>query len=143
MKFWLELAESVIQTLGMWHGKVLRFNLSGLRYKGLWIKPTWVGSEISELLIAGDDPSKGLELDVYQTTRLSKLGYVEEGETEKTWRLELSRDERGISNITSVIVHTMRFGYLLEPTDLNTLTPIVDIDKKSPEYLNRKAKRKK
>jgi hypothetical protein len=93
--------------------------------------------------MAGDSPSKGIELNVYQTTRLAQLGFIEEGDRDKTWRIALELHEQGVSNVTSILVHVLRFGYLFEPTDVNSFTPTLDMNLDMPEYQHLRPKKKK
>ena len=141
--FWLGIAASILNTFAVWHGKVLKFSIGSPRYRGLWIKPTWTGSRVTELLMAGDSPSKGIELNVYQTTRLAQLGFIEEGDRDKTWRIALEPHEQGVSNVTSILVHVLRFGYLFEATDVNSFTPTLDMNLDMPEYQHLRPKKKK
>ena len=133
-QYWKDMGHIFLETMALWQGKILKFSISGNRYKGLWLKPEWDGSRLAGLSIAGDTPSKKLELDIYQRSRLSKIGFQEEGRTNKTWSIRLSEPEGSIENSSSLMLHLVRFGYLLEPSDLNRVTPTLDIDLDDPEY---------
>lgn len=132
--YWEELGQSILETMAMWQGKVLKFNASANRYKGIWVKPVWEGNKVAGLIIAGDTPTKKLELDVYQLHRLRRMGFVEEGKTNKTWSLELTKQEQGLVNASSIILSVLKQGYLLESTDLYAFNPTLDIDLEDPEY---------
>jgi len=132
--YWKEIGQGILETMALWQGKVLKFSISGNRYKGLWVRPEWNGSRVAAFSIAGDTPSKKLELDVYQRSRLTKLGFQEEGKTNKTWNIQLTDPEGSIENSSSVLLHLLRYGYLLEPSDLNQITPTLDINLDDPEY---------
>ena len=54
--------------------------------------------------------------------------------TNKTWSIHLTEAEGSIENSSAVLLHILRFGYLLEPSDLNGITPTLDIDLDDPEY---------
>lgn len=133
-EYWRQIGHNFLETFVLWQEKVMKFSLGGNRYKGIWIKPHWESTRVIGLAIAGDTPSKGLELDVYQLSRLRKLGFVEGGQSNKTWSIQLNPEEGTIENVSALILHLIRHGYLLEPTDLNTITPTLDIDLDDPEY---------
>ena len=134
MGYWEELGQSILETMAMWQGKVLKFNASANRFKGIWVKPVWEGTKVTGFVIAGDTPTKKLELDVYQLHRLRRMGFVEEGKTNKTWSLELSKPEQGSVNASSIILSVLKQGYLLESTDLYAFNPTLDVDFSDPEY---------
>jgi hypothetical protein len=133
-QYWMEIGHMIIEEMAVWKDKILKFTFGGNRYKGLWLKPEWDGSRIVGISIAGDTPSKKLELDIYQRYRLTQFGFVEVGKSNKTWSIELSELEGSIPNASAVIIHILRFGYLLEPSDLNSITPTLDVDFSDPEY---------
>ena len=137
--FWVDLGHSILETMAVWQGKVLKFSLGGNRYKGLWIKPHWLGTRVSGFSLAGDTPSKNLELDIYQLSRLRKMGFIEEGRTNRIWEIALTAEEGTITNSSGIILHILKYGYLLEPTDLSTVTPTLDIDLDDPEYRDLKS----
>ncbi|MFM1783860.1 MAG: hypothetical protein RLZZ579_137 [Actinomycetota bacterium] len=138
--YWEELGQSILETMAMWQGKVLKFNASANRFKGIWVKPMWQGTKVTGFVIAGDTPTKKLELDVYQLHRLRRMGFVEEGKTNKTWSIELSKPEQGIVNASSIILSVLKQGYLLESTDLYAFNPTLDINVDDPEYRHLKGK---
>jgi hypothetical protein len=131
---WMHLGHMILEEMAVWKDKIMKFTFGGNRYKGLWLKPEWDGSRIVGISIAGDTPSKKLELDIYQRFRLTQFGFVEGGRSNKTWSIELSEPEGNIPNASSVIIHILRFGYLLEPSDLNSITPTLDVDFSDPGY---------
>ena len=135
-EYWMEMGHMIIQEMAVWQDKVMKFTFGGNRYRGLWLKPLWNGNRVIGISLAGDTPSKDLELDVYQLSRLKQLGFQEEGKTNKTWSIQLSEPEGNIPNASSIIIHILRFGYLLEPSDLNSITPTLDVDFSDPEYQN-------
>jgi len=140
--FWIQAGERILEIMLTWHGKVLKFSIGTEKHKGLWVKPIWDGSTVAGLELAGDTPSKGLELDVYQTRRLSQLGFTEEGKTNKTWSLSFEPHEKGIANSSSVITYILRHGYLLDIQEVTSLTPTLDVDFKAPEYQHLKSKKR-
>jgi len=133
-EYWMGIGHMILETMATWQGKVLKFSVGGNRYKGMWIKPHWDGLKVSAISLAGSTPSKKLELDVYQVSRLKKLGFIETGNTNKVWTLELQPEEGDIPNSSAIILHIVRFGYLLEPSDLYSITPTLDVDFSDPEY---------
>lgn len=138
--YWEELGQTILETMAMWQGKVLKFNASANRFKGVWVKPAWDGTKVTGLVVAGDTPTKKLELDVYQLHRLRRMGFVEDGKTNKTWSIELSEPEQGIVNASSIILSVLKQGYLLESTDLYAFNPTLDINVDDPEYRHLKGK---
>ena len=135
-QYWMDIGNMVIGEMAVWKDKVMKFTFGGNRYKGLWLKPEWNENRVCGIALAGDTPSMNLELDVYQRYRLTQLGFHEEGKTNKTWSIRLSEPEGNIPNASAVIIHILRFGYLLEPSDLNSITPTLDVDFSDPEYQN-------
>jgi hypothetical protein len=135
-QYWMDIGHMVIEEMAAWKAKIMKFTFGGNRYKGLWLKPQWDGNRVVGISLAGDTPSKNLELDVYQLFRLKQLGFQEEGKTNKTWFIQLSEPEGTIPNASAIIIHILRFGYLLEPSDLNSITPTLDVDFSDPEYRN-------
>jgi hypothetical protein len=135
-QYWMEMGHMIIQEMAAWQHKIMKFTFGGNRYKGLWLKPLWNGNRVIGISLAGDTPSKNLELDVYQLSRLTQLGFQEEGKTNKTWSIQLSELEGTIPNASAIIIHILRFGYLLEPSDLNSITPTLDVDFSDPEFQN-------
>jgi hypothetical protein len=135
-EYWMDIGHMVLEEMAVWKNKILKFSFGGNRYKGLWLKPIWNENSVSGITLAGDTPSKNLELDAYQLSRLMQLGFQEEGKTKKTWSIQLSEHEGGIPNASAIIIHILRFGYLLEPSDLNSITPTLDVDFSDPEYRN-------
>lgn len=133
-QYWREIGHMIIEEMAIWQEKVLKFTFGGMRYKGLWLKPHWTGSRVTAMSIAGDTPSKKLELDVYQITRLSQMGFVESGRTNKIWEIQLTEQESDIPNASAIIIHVLRYGYLLDPSDLNSITPTLDIDTSDAEW---------
>jgi len=133
-QYWMWVGHMILETMVMWQGKLLKLSLSSQRYKGLWIKPHWDGRTVIGFSIAGDTPSKKLELDVYQLSRLKQLGFTETGKTNKVWTIDLLPIEGNIHNSSAIVVHLVRHGYLLEPSDLNSITPTLDIDFSDPKY---------
>lgn len=131
---WKDRGHLFLETMAMWQGLVLKFSIGGNRYKGIWIKPTWKGRQVTALTFAGDTPSKGLELDLYQISRLRKLGLIESGATNKEWHLDLQNHEQDPGNAAAVIVHVLRQGYLLDPSDIYSVTPTLDVDFSDPEW---------
>ena len=138
--FWTTAAETILETMATWHGKVLKFTIGSEKHKGLWVKPIWEGSKVQGLQLAGDTPSKGLELDIYQTRRLSQFGFVEEGRTNKIWSLSFQEHEMGVANATAVITYVLRHGYLLDVNEVTSLTPTLDVDFSDPEYQHLRSK---
>lgn len=135
-QYWMEIGHMVLEEMAVWKDKIMKFTFGGNRYKGLWLKPEWNGHNVVGISLAGDTPSKNLELDVYQRLRLTHMGFQEEGKTNKTWSIPLSEPEGTIPNASAIIIHILRFGYLLEPSDLNSITPTLDVDFSDPEYRN-------
>jgi hypothetical protein len=135
-QYWMDIGHMVIGEMAVWKDKVMKFTFGGNRYKGLWLKPEWNENLVCGITLAGDTPSKMLELDVYQQFRLAQMGFEEEGKTNKTWSIQLSELEGTIPNSSAIIIHILRFGYLLEPSDLNSITPTLDVDFSDPEYRN-------
>lgn len=127
-QYWMEIGHMVLETMATWGDKVLKFSFGGNRYKGLWLKPHWESSRVAGFTMAGDTPSKNLELDVYQIHRLKSLGLAEEGQKNKSWSIHLTEPEGTITNASAAIIHILRFGYLLEPGDMYSFTPTLDID---------------
>lgn len=138
--FWATAAESILDSMASWHGKVLKFSIGSQKHKGLWVKPIWQSSRVQGLQIAGDTPSKNLELDIYQTRRLSQLGFVEDGRTNKVWSLSFQEHEMGVANASAVIAYTMRHGYLLDIQEVTSLSPTLDVDFSDPEYRHLRSK---
>lgn len=136
-----ETNEKILQVMAVWHGKVLKLGFGTQKTKGLWIKPIWEESKVVGLQLAGDTPSKGLELDIYQTRRLSQLGFTEEGRTNKVWSITFQEHETGIANASSVISYVLRHGYLLDVADITSFTPTLDIDTADPEYQHLRSKK--
>lgn len=132
--YWMRVGHMILEVMAMWPGKVLKFSLGGTRYKGIWIKPQWNGPVVTGISLAGDTPSKKLELDVYQVSRLKKLGFTETGRTNKLWSLNLEPNEGDVLNSSAIVLHIIRYGYLLEPSDLSSITPTLDVDFSDPEY---------
>jgi hypothetical protein len=133
-QYWMEIGHMVLETMVTWSNKVLKFTFGGNRYKGLWIQPRWDSRLVTGFTIAGTTPSKNLNLDIYQLHRLRALGFQEEGQKNKTWSIELTEPERGVPNASAAVIHILRFGYLLEPGDMYSFTPSLDIDSSDPEY---------
>ena len=131
---WKDRGHLILETMAVWQGLVLKFSIGGNRYKGIWIRPTWDGRRVSALAFAGDTPSKGLELDVYQISRMRKLGLVEQGSKNKEWILELLPKEQSPDNAAAIITHVLRQGYLMDPSDIYSITPTLDIDSTAPEW---------
>jgi hypothetical protein len=138
--FWTSAGETILETMAGWHGKVLKFTIGSEKHKGLWVKPIWEGSKVKGLQLAGDTPSKGLELDIYQTRRLSQFGFVEEGRSNKIWSLSFQEHEMGVANATAVITYVLRHGYLLDVNEVTSLTPTLDVDFSDPEYQHLRSK---
>jgi hypothetical protein len=132
--YWMSMGHMILEVMATWQDKVLKFSLGGNRYKGIWIKPHWNGPVVASISLAGDTPSKKLELDVYQVSRLRKLGFTETGSTNKFWQLDLEPDEGDVLNSSAIVLYTIRHGYLLEPSDLYSITPTIDADFSDPEY---------
>jgi hypothetical protein len=133
---WKDRGHLFLETMVMWQGLVLKFSIGGNRYKGIWIKPTWDGRRVISLSFAGDSPSKGLELDIYQISRMKKLGLVEQGAKNKEWRIDLLPSEQAPDNAAGVMLHVLRQGYLMDPSDVYSVTPTLDIDSTAPEWRN-------
>jgi len=131
---WKDRGHLFLETMAMWQGLVLKFSIGGNRYKGIWIRPTWDGGRVTALTFAGDTPSKGLELDVYQISRMRKLGLIEQGSKNKEWTIELLPIEQTPDNAAAVILHVLRQGYLMDPSDVYSVTPTLDIDSTAPEW---------
>lgn len=141
--FQKETNVKILEVMATWHGKVLKLGFGTQKAKGLWIKPIWEGSIVRGLQLAGDTPSKGLELDIYQTRRLAQLGFQEEGATNKVWSMTFQEHETGIANASAVISYVLRHGYLLDVADITSFTPTLDIDTADPEYQHLRPKRKR
>ena len=131
---WKDRGHLFLETMAMWQGLVLKFSIGGNRYKGIWVRPAWNGRQVSSLTFAGDTPSKGLELDVYQISRMRKLGLIEQGAKNKEWTVNLLLHEQTPDNAAAVILHVLRQGYLLDPSDIYSVTPTLDIDSTAPEW---------
>jgi hypothetical protein len=131
---WKDRGHLFLETMAMWQGLVLKFSIGGNRYKGIWIRPTWDGGRVTALTFAGDTPSKGLELDVYQISRMRKLGLIEQGSNNKEWTIEFRPIEQTPDNAAAVILHVLRQGYLMDPSDVYSVTPTLDIDSTAPEW---------
>jgi hypothetical protein len=141
--FQKEMNDNILEVMATWHGKVLKLGFGTQKAKGLWIKPIWEGSIVRGLQLAGDTPSKGIELDIYQTRRLAQLGFQEEGATNKIWSITFQDHETGIANASAVISYVLRHGYLLDVADITSFTPTLDIDTADPEYQHLRPKRKR
>lgn len=133
---WKDRGHLFLETMAMWQGLVLKFSIGGNRYKGIWIRPDWDGRQVSSIAFSGDTPSKGMELDIYQISRLRKLGLVEQGLKNREWVVNLLPHEQGPDNAAAIILHVLRQGYLLDPSDIYSVTPTLDIDSTAPEWRN-------
>lgn len=141
-EYWDELSWDILETMVLWAGKVLKFNASANRFKGIWIRPQWEGERMTGLELAGDTPSKGFELNPYQRWRLKSMGFAEDGLTNKTWKIQFQDHETGLLNASAVIFHVLKQGYLLESSDLYAFNPTLDIDLDEPEYQHLKRPKK-
>ena len=126
--FWLDLEQSMLQSMNELGPKLLRFTFPGPHFKGIAISPIWSDKEIVGIEAAGDTPSKKLQLSVHQTYRLQSMGFLREGANEQIWRIDLSPDEREPSNVARVITHLMEFGYMMRANKISDITTIVDVE---------------
>lgn len=125
--FWLDLEQSMLQTMNELGPKLLRFTFPGPLFKGIAISPVWSDKEIVGIEAAGDTPSKKLQLSVHQIYRLQKMGFHCEGSNEQIWKIDLLPEEREPSNVARVITHLMEFGYMMRANQITDISPIVDV----------------
>lgn len=126
--FWLDLEQTMMQTMNELGSKLLRFTFPGPLFKGIAITPVWINEEIVGLVAAGDTPSKKLQLTVHQTYRIQQMGFQREGTTDQLWKIDLLPEERVPNNVARVITHLMEFGYMMRANKITDITPIVDVD---------------
>jgi hypothetical protein len=93
---------------------------------GVFIWIGWSQDTVQRLTFAGNTPSLGLELDIYQTHRLGEMGLTESGSTDKVWTLELSNAERNPANMARVICHVLEFGYFIKHHKIFSMNVTVD-----------------
>lgn len=126
--FWLDLEQTMLETLNQVGSKLLRFTFPGPHFKGIAISPTWANDEIVGLEAAGDTPSKKLQLSVHQTHRLKQMGFHCVGTSDQLWRIAFLPEERVPNNVARVITHLMEYGYMMRANRITDITPIVDVD---------------
>lgn len=126
--FWLDIEDQAEKALADYQEKVLRFSVSSYFYKGIQITPHWSEGRITLLEVSGTNASNKLQLNIYQTHRLTQMGFVVGGDRVQTWKLTLQPAESDFANIARVISHVLEFGYMIRPARFSGFTITMDID---------------
>lgn len=126
--YWLDLEQNMLQDLNQLGPKLLRYTFPGPHFKGISISPIWEKDEVVGLEVAGDTPSKKLQLSVHQTHRIKQMGFHREGTTDQLWEIAFQPEERVPNNVARVITHLMEYGYMMRANRITDVSTIVDVD---------------
>lgn len=122
---WFELEFDLFEVLAKGY-PLLKVNLSVHGVPELWIKLEWSDSTLVSIDVSGDLPRRDYSLTIYQKARLTAMGLVEQGTTNKVWGFNPSKAETTKENIPRIISHILQFGLLVETNRIYSITPILD-----------------
>jgi hypothetical protein len=125
--FWIGLEDDMFQMLHEWGEKLLRFSLSSRTYKGYKIVFNWQNGVITGLTFPGSSSATKPPMSVYQVHRLRGMGLQGQGYNPKEWSIDLPGTEASFENVMRVISHVLEFGYMIDVSRVDAITPILDV----------------
>lgn len=126
--FWVGLEADMSQMLHEWGKKLLRFSLSSRTYKGHKIVFHWQDEQIAGLNFPGSSSTTKPAMNIYQVYRLREMGLEGHGYNPKEWSISLSGPEASFENVMRIITHVLEFGYMIDVSRVDAITPILDVD---------------
>jgi hypothetical protein len=66
-------------------------------------------------------------MNVYQVHRLKVMGLAGPVENPKEWTLQLSGQEASFENVVRILSHVLEFGYMIDVSRIDAITPILDV----------------
>jgi hypothetical protein len=106
---------------------MLEIGLGSRTYKGYHVDLIWSNNKLVSLAFPGKHKKTHPPLNIYQMHRRERMGLDTAGTDPTLFFIELTPKERSPENVARIISHTLEFGYLLDPTRLNAITPFLDV----------------
>jgi len=125
-KFWVQFETDLLASLVQWEGKLMTFSLSSRTYSGYKVHFSWNGGRITSLSFPGNTKKVKPPINIYQIHRLRKLGLIGAEDNPREWSLALTPAEQQLENIARIVSHVLEFGFLIDPSRISGLTPIID-----------------
>ena len=125
--FWVSLEEDLFGFLNEFGDKFLRLSLSSRTFKGYKFEFVWEQGKIVSIAFPGNSSKTQPPMSVYQVHRLRQMGLTGEGENPKQWMLRVSGAEASFENIVRVLTHILEFGYMIDVSRIDAVTPTLDI----------------
>ena len=132
---WNRLERDSLDMFLDWGEKFLGFSLSGRTYKGYKIAFQWRDHKLVAIEFSGNSASMYPPMDIYRVHRMRTMGLEGQGDNPKLWNIELDGEEAGFENVVRVISHVLCYGYMLDLSRIDEVSPIVDVDR-SDEKVN-------
>lgn len=126
-KFWVSLEEDLFALLNEYGDKFLRFSLSSRTFKGYRIEFLWEQGNLVGLTLPGNTSKTQPPMSVYQVHRLRQMGIEGEGSNPKVWTLRVSGSEASYENIARILTHVLEFGYMIDASRIDAVTPTLDV----------------
>lgn len=125
---WNTLERDSLDMLIEWGDRFLGFSLSGRTYKGYKVKFEWRNQKVVGIEFAGHSASMYPPMDIYRVHRLGKMGLNGQGDNPTLWTLQLDGEEAEFENIVRIISHVLCYGYMLDMTRIDEVSPHVNSD---------------
>ena len=126
---WNQLERDSLDMFLDWGEKFLGFSLSGRTYKGYKIAFQWRDHKLVAIEFSGNSASMYPPMDIYRVHRMRTMGLEAQGDNPKLWYIELDGEEAGFENVVRVISHVLCYGYMLDLSRIDEVSPIVDVDR--------------
>jgi hypothetical protein len=126
---WNQLERDSLDMFLDWGEKFLGFSLSGRTYKGYKIAFQWRDHKLVAIEFSGNSASMYPPMDIYRVHRMRTMGLEAQGDNPKLWYIELDGEEAGFENVVRVISHVLCYGYMLDLSRIDVVSPIVDVDR--------------
>lgn len=126
-RFWVSLEEDLLGLLNEYGDKFLRFSLSSRTFKGYRFEFVWEQGKIVRLTFPGHTSKTQPPMSIYQVHRLRQMGLMGEGENPREWKLKVSGAESSFENIVRILTHILEFGYMIDVSRIDAVTPTVDL----------------
>ena len=126
-KFWVGLEEDLFSLLQEYGEKFIRFSISSRTFKGYKFVFHWEQGKLEGMSFPGNSSTTKPPMNVYQVHRLKQMGLEGQGDNPREWELRVSGDEASHANIVRILTHVLEFGYMIDVSRIDALTPILDV----------------
>lgn len=120
---WDQLERDTLDMLHEWGNRFNGLTLSGRTYRGYDISFEWSDQKIVALGFPGNSTKLFPPMDIYRVHRLRGMGLEGSGVNPTHWTIALDGPEAAFENIARIISHVLCYGYMLDFSRIDEITP--------------------